>query len=71
MADDIDMTTAREEKEADIKRKYLAAYKAPVADDCIECGVTIPESRQKATGGCDTCITCQSLYEGRKRFYKQ
>ena len=70
MADDIDRTTARAEIEENIKRKYTEAFVASRTDDCIECGITIPESRQKATGGCDMCITCQSLYEERKKFYR-
>ena len=70
MADDVDKTDARAEIEADIKRKYTEAFKALVADDCIECGVFIPLERQKATGGCDVCVHCQSLYESRNKFYR-
>jgi RNA polymerase-binding transcription factor DksA len=70
MADEADITTARAEIEDKIKRKYTEAFKSAVADDCIECGTFIPLIRQKATGGCDTCITCQSLYEEKTRFNK-
>jgi RNA polymerase-binding transcription factor DksA len=69
MADDIDLTTARAEIEDSIRNKYLKAHKPSRTDDCIECGVRIPEARQKATGGCDTCIYCQSLYEDNRKLF--
>lgn len=68
MSDEVDVTNARTEIETDIIRKYYETRKAVRSDDCVECGTTIPESRQQATGGCNTCINCQSEYEHRNKF---
>jgi len=32
---------------------------------CIDCGEVIPEARRKAIPGCERCVKCQEIYEGK------
>lgn len=34
---------------------------------CIDCGIDIPEIRQKAIPGVQRCVDCQEDYERRKK----
>ena len=36
---------------------------ADIANDYEECGVEIPEARQKAVQGCTLCIACAEVRE--------
>lgn len=36
-------------------------------DECIECGIEIPQARKAAIHNCTTCVDCQSLIERKQR----
>lgn len=63
-ADNLDKASALTEEHV---RASIEAHrnraKRPRSEECVDCGQTIPEARQKATGGTDLCIECQSLLE--------
>lgn len=64
MPDCCDITDERLEKEAAIARKIRDRPHA-ISDECVECGLDIPEARQAATNGTDLCIDCATIYEHR------
>lgn len=73
MADDIDRTVARQEKEDELRRKQREAEAArPRAKsvDCIDCGNFINPDRQRITGGTTKCAYCQSIDEQKGRHYR-
>ena len=37
------------------------------AEDCDECGESIPEARRRALPGVRTCVTCQSGRDAQRR----
>jgi phage/conjugal plasmid C-4 type zinc finger TraR family protein len=37
----------------------------PGAEECVECGETIPEGRRKAIPGVATCVSCQTGRDSR------
>ena len=69
MADICDLTDERMEREEAIRSKLLNQPHAK-SDNCIECGVHIPEARQQATNGTEYCIGCQELHELKGRQFR-
>lgn len=70
--DEVDISQARMEKEAELRaaaRQKAAANKSR-ADECVECGEEIPLQRQNATGGTDICITCAEIAETKRKHYR-
>lgn len=61
---DIELAEARVERERDAG---LAAVRSLLegdgADECIDCGVTIPEDRRKALPSASRCASCQGDFE--------
>ena len=73
MADDLDITAERQEKEwalRDKQRAIEAARPKSVSEDCIDCGNHIPIDRQAATGGTTKCAYCQSIDEQKRRHFR-
>ena len=66
MSDAVDQANDLAVRYVDIQ---LANRGLPVepSEECEECGITIPDARQEATGGTTTCITCAELNEMRGR----
>lgn len=46
--------------------EYREACKRISRDDCLECGVDIPEQRQAAVKGVQHCVACAELIAIRK-----
>ena len=51
---------------ADVQRKLAKLAEKPSATECEECGEAIPEARQKAMPGVQSCVYCQELNEHGK-----
>jgi phage/conjugal plasmid C-4 type zinc finger TraR family protein len=41
-------------------------YQGESAEDCVSCGVVIPQARRLAVPGCQRCVDCQTLQEVRQ-----
>ncbi len=73
MADDLDITQDRQEKEQalrDRQRAIEAARPKQVTEDCEDCGNRIPMARQAATGGTTKCAECKANEEHLGRHYR-
>jgi len=72
MADDCDITGERMEKEAELSEKARQARMAnkQVSEYCIDCDERISDERQKATGGCNKCVTCLELEAAKRRHFR-
>ena len=47
----------------------IQKYEGESEEDCLKCGVKIPEARRKHVPGCTLCVDCKSVEELRsKRF---
>ncbi len=66
--DEVDCTQLREERQLkeciDNNRLFGGLNKT---GECIDCGENIPEARIKAVPGCERCVVCQEIYEGREK----
>ncbi|MEG7202706.1 TraR/DksA C4-type zinc finger protein [Pseudomonas aeruginosa] len=69
MADLLELAAEREEN---FRQGLLEARKRPApahtisATECEDCGGKIPAARRQAVPGCECCIECQQLREGRR-----
>ena len=66
MADPADLAQINIEQEEEIRRKQREARTVTMVesrDNCIECGLEIPEERMVAIPGCTLCVDCQSVAE--------
>lgn len=73
MADDLDITQDRQEKEQalrDKQRAVEAARPKQVTEDCTDCGNRIPMARQAATGGTTKCAECKANEEHLGRHFR-
>ena len=64
----MDMLDRAQQLEEQHRAKALTErtqYKGISADFCSECGADIPELRQQAVPGIDTCIYCQTRKEAK------
>lgn len=55
-----------------LERRNLEAHLSSMpqgesAEECEECGATIPEKRRQAAPGYTRCIRCQEDFERRRR----
>lgn len=69
MPDPIDIAQKNMEQLDEIRERQRAAIASrprPVSEDCIDCGVDIPQARQEATGGTERCTHCQGYFDTRK-----
>lgn len=69
MADEADRADELIEKQMQM---VIGSYKKKhdMSPGCVECGVEIPEARQKATNGTTLCIVCAEKEEANKRLYR-
>lgn len=65
MPDDIDRAQSiNEQFQADaLAAHQRQARQEEAADDCIDCGESIPAARKAAMPGCRRCIECQTMHE--------
>lgn len=49
-----------------VSRARKAVYDGVSAEDCEECGETIPEARRKALPGVQYCVRCQQKRDQRQ-----
>lgn len=69
MADSIDAAQVESDKHLECilaNRVILNPLKVS-ASDCVECGDLIPNGRQLAIPGVDTCVSCQTIIEMKAR----
>lgn len=57
MSDEADIANDRIETEMQLRMRARQTVQA-VSEDCVECGVIIPEARQQALGGTELCVDC-------------
>ena len=63
--DEFDVTDLRLEQEDKIRKENRAKQLANklITEECEGCGISIPDARQKATGGTNHCVDCQYKLE--------
>ena len=66
MSDAVDQANELAVRYVDIQLANRCLAVEP-SEECEECGITIPDARQEATGGTTTCIGCAELNEIRGR----
>ena len=54
---------------AEVQRKLQKQAQTPSAEDCEDCGETIPEQRRTLIPGVQKCVSCQELLDKRKKLY--
>lgn len=66
MADWIDEANELSEELLQKALSKIVKYEGESLKECEECGVDIPEARQKLIPGVRTCVDCQELKEKGK-----
>lgn len=46
-----------------LEQQLATMPKGESAEECEECGASIPEERRKAYRGCTRCVSCQTAFE--------
>ena len=54
---------------AEVQRKLQKQAQNPSAEECEDCGESIPEQRRKLIPGVQKCVRCQELLDKRKKLY--
>ena len=52
-----------------IRRQLAAQAAQPSAELCEDCGESIPEQRRQMIPGVQRCVTCQDIWERRRKMY--
>lgn len=52
---------------ADVRKQLAKQAEKPSAEECEECGESIPEGRRLAIKGVQLCVHCQELQERKKK----